>query len=163
MMPAVVAGSSRSSSPCSAGSSRIPAWYRQLTFPPWKPPNWLFGPAWTVIFGLIVASAALSWRDAPDDAARTLIVSLFAVNAVLNIAWSGLFFALRRPDWAFLEVLALWLSILALVIVTGRVSSTASMFLLPYLAWVSFAGMLNRAIVRLNPAPGLNADRPVRQ
>ena len=141
-------------------------WYRQLNFPSWQPPNWLFGPAWTLIFALTVAGAAYAWRDASSAGERALLVGLFAVNAVLNVAWSGLFFKLRRPDWALIEVAFLWLSIAVLILAIGRSSTTGAAFLLPYLAWVSFASFLNWTIVRLNPALKLGsggkaeAERP---
>jgi tryptophan-rich sensory protein len=131
-------------------------WYQELRFPSWKPPNWLFGPAWTVIFTLIAIGAVLAWRDAPNDGERTLLLVLFGFNAVLNVMWSALFFAMRRPDWALIEVALLWLSILVLVLVIRRYSDVAAACLLPYLAWVSFASVLNRAIVRLNPGMGLS-------
>ena len=76
---------------------------------------------------------------------------LFAVNGVLNAGWSILFFALRRPDWALVEVFLLWLSIVALILGIRRHSRTAALLLIPYLAWVSFAGILNWTIVSLNP------------
>jgi tryptophan-rich sensory protein len=137
-------------------------WYRDLNFPSWKPPNWLFGPAWTLIFALIVTAAAIAWRDAPGPAERSTLVALFAINAVLNVMWSVIFFTWRRPDWALLEVALLWLSIVALVLAIGRYSVPAAACLAPYLVWVSFASVLNRAIVLRNPAPGSRDDRPVK-
>jgi benzodiazapine receptor len=132
--------------------TEIGAWYRNLRFPWWKPPNWLFGPAWTVIFVLVVASAVQAWWAAPDAGTKRWLVLLFGVNAVLNVAWSALFFRMRRPDWAAIEVVALWVSIGALVLATGQVSGAAAWCLAPYWAWVSFAAVLNWAVVRLNPA-----------
>jgi benzodiazapine receptor len=75
---------------------------------------------------------------------------LFAINAVLYVLWSFLFFRLRRPDWALAEVVALWLSIVALVVTFADVSAVASWLLVPYLLWVAFAAWLNLAVVRLN-------------
>jgi translocator protein len=126
------------------------AWYRALNKPTWQPPDWLFGPVWTVIYALTAVSAAAAWRAAPDAGARRLTVLLYGANAVLNVVWSLLFFHLQRPDWAMIEVVALWLSIAALIAVTSRWSRLAGVLLLPYLAWVSFAAVLNLAIVRLN-------------
>ena len=125
-------------------------WYYGLNKPRWQPPDWAFGPAWSVILALAAASAYLAWRDAPDAAARMLVVLLFAVNGILNILWSPLFFALRRPDWALIEVPFLWLSVLAPIFLLLPISLTASLLLVPYLLWVSFASALNVAIVRLN-------------
>ena len=81
---------------------------------------------------------------------RVVLLAAYAVNAVLNIAWSALFFRAERPDWAFFELVLLWLSVLALIVVTLPVSGLAAALLAPYLAWVTVAGFLNRAIVRLN-------------
>lgn len=125
-------------------------WYQNLEKPSWQPPDWLFPPAWTVIFVLTAASAVLAWRAAPDTAGRAWIIGSFAVNGVLNVLWSGLFFALRRPDWALAAAMALWLSIVVLIVVTGRFSRTSAWLLSPYLAWVSFAIALNYAVVQLN-------------
>lgn len=125
-------------------------WYRGLAKPSWQPPDWLFGPAWTLIFSLAALSAVTAWRDAPDQASREWMVGLFAVNGVLNILWSALFFRFRRPDWALVEVVFLWLSVLALILVLRRYSRLAAWLLVPYLAWVAFAGVLNLAVVRLN-------------
>ena len=127
-------------------------WYRRLAKPSWHPPDWLFGPAWTLIFALIAASAVKSWWDVPAGGARQLIVLLFVVNGALNALWSVLFFALRRPDWALVEVLLLWLSIVVLIYVLSDYSAPAAWLLVPYLLWVSFASALNLAVVRLNPA-----------
>ena len=125
-------------------------WYRALRKPSWQPPDWLFGPAWSVILVLAALSAFLAWRQAPDRAARLTIAALFVANGVANIVWSPLFFKLRRPDWALIEVPFLWLSIVALIVAMQPASRTASLLLLPYLFWVSFASFLNLTIVRLN-------------
>ena len=125
-------------------------WYRTLRKPSLQPPNWLFGPAWTLILALAAWSAVTAWNAAPDDAARMRVVILFAVNAVFHAAWSPLFFRARRPDWALIEVLFLWGSLVALVVGLWPISHQASLLILPYLAWVSFAAWLNWAIVRLN-------------
>jgi tryptophan-rich sensory protein len=125
-------------------------WYESLRFPSWRPPNWLFAPAWTLIFVLIAASGVMAFERAPDDATRAWLLGLFAINAVLNVLWSGLFFKLRRPDFAFYELLVFWLSILALVLVIGRISPLAGLIFTPYLVWVTFAGFLNLRVVQLN-------------
>ncbi|MER2250728.1 TspO/MBR family protein [Methylorubrum podarium] len=135
-------------------ATRTDAWYRRLRVPGWKPPDWAFGPIWTVIFALTTASAVVAWNADPDPAMRTRLVAVFAVNGALNIAWSVIFFRLRRPDWAFVELLLLWLSILAVVLAVGRVSTVSALLNLPYLAWVSVAGCLNLTILRLNPRFG---------
>lgn len=128
----------------------IGPWYWGLHKPSWQPPDWLFAPAWTLIFALAALSAALAWRHAPTRATREWILALFGLNALLNVAWSAIFFRLQNPAAALVEVVLLWLSILLLIVVLPRVSRGASLLLVPYLAWVSFAGVLNWAVVQLN-------------
>jgi tryptophan-rich sensory protein len=128
----------------------IGPWYQNLRKPSWQPPDWVFGPTWTTIFVLAAVSATLAWRSAADAATQRQVVVLFMLNACLNVLWSALFFALRRPDWALWEVGFLWLSIALPMIVTWRLSRAAGLCLLPYLLWVSFAAFLNFIVVRLN-------------
>jgi len=127
-------------------------WYQALETPAWKPPDWLFGPAWTLIFALAALSAATAWRQAPDRSSREWLIALFALNGFLNVLWSLLFFRLQWPDWALFEVIFLWLSILVLIVVLAGYSKNASRLLYAYLAWVSFAALLNWSVVQLNPA-----------
>lgn len=126
------------------------AWYLALKKPVWQPPAWVFGPVWSSIFLLAILSGSLAWRAAPDDAARTLLLILFGINAVVNILWSVLFFTLRRPDWALVEVAFLWLSILSLILAFYPYSPVSSLLLAPYILWVTIAAVLNATIVRLN-------------
>jgi translocator protein len=130
--------------------TELSPWYYSLRKPSWQPPDWLFGPAWTVILALASLSLFLALRHSDTGNDRFLILGLFLVNGALNIVWSPLFFKLRRPDWALAEVPLLWLSIILPIIVLLPVSWICSFLLLPYLAWVSFAAILNLAIVRLN-------------
>ena len=134
-------------------ATRTDAWYRRLQVPAWKPPDWAFGPIWAVIFAMTASSGVLAWSG--SLAARPLIATVFAVNGVLNIAWSVLFFRLRRPDWALAEIALLWLSILAVILTVGRVSTAAALLNLPYLTWVGIAACLNLRIVQLNPRRSL--------
>ena len=126
----------------------IGEWYFSLERPAWQPPDWAFGPVWTLVFTTAATAAVISWLNGPGE--RILVVTTFVVNAVLNIAWSWIFFRLRRPDWAFVEVIAFWLSIAALILICGRIDARAGWLLVPYLVWVSFAAFLNLTIVRLN-------------
>jgi translocator protein len=125
-------------------------WYQNLRKPSWQPPDWLFGPAWILIFALATVSAVYAWRNSKDRTQREWVIGLFALNGFLNVLWSTLFFALKRPDWALIEVALLWLSILLPMVVFWRIARRASLYLLPYLAWVSFAAFLNLTVVRLN-------------
>jgi tryptophan-rich sensory protein len=128
----------------------IGAWYRNLRKPSLQPPDWLFGPAWTIILGLAAWSAVIAWNAASGPAERRAVVILFAANAVAHALWSPIFFRLRRPDWALVEVVFLWASLVALVVGLWPISHKASLLIVPYLLWVSFASWLNWAIVRLN-------------
>ncbi len=137
--------------------TEVGPWYERLRSPWFRPPNWAFGPAWGIIFLFIGSSAVLAWERAPDDAARGWVIGLFVLNGALNVLWSALFFKLRRPDWALIEVVALWLSILALVLYFATFSPIAAILISVYLFWVAFAALLNLRIVQLNAPFG--ADR----
>ena len=137
-------------------------WYENLRKPSWNPPNWVFGPAWTVILGLAAWSGVLAWTHASSGSDQLLILVLFGINIVLHMLWSPLFFNLKRPDWALIEVPFLWLSILALMVAVVRFSTLASWLLLPYLLWVAFAAFLNMTIVRINPPFGGPAQSQTR-
>jgi len=128
----------------------VGAWYRDLHKPWWNPPGWVFGPAWSIILGLWAWSGVLAWRGASDDAGRTAVLVLFGVNAVCHFLWSPLFFKFRRPDWAVIEVMFLWFSLIALLVWLRPFSILASWLIVPYFIWVSFASSLNGVIVRLN-------------
>lgn len=128
----------------------VDSWYRGLRKPALRPPDWLFGPAWTIILGLAAWSAVIAWNAAASDGERTRVIALFAFNALCHLLWSPLFFRLRRPDWALVEVAFLWLSLIALIVGLWPISQMAALLILPYFAWVSFASWLNRAIVRMN-------------
>jgi translocator protein len=125
-------------------------WYFQLKKPTWQPPDWLFGPAWTLIFALAALAGVLYWRSDANREDRQRVLAAFALNAFLNTWWSLLFFRLKRPDWALYEVGFLWLSILLLMVLLARHSRNSMWLLLPYLLWVSFASFLNLTIVNLN-------------
>lgn len=139
-------------------TTRVGAWYRALRKPSWNPPDWLFGPAWTVILGLAGWAGYLGWTGAPDAAAHTRVAVLVAVNVVFFLAWSPLFFMAKRPDWALVEAPLLWLSVLALAIGLGPYAPLAPWLLAPYLVWVAFATVLNAAIVRLNGPFGRGSE-----
>jgi benzodiazapine receptor len=128
----------------------IGPWYAALNKPAWQPPNWLFGPVWTVLYIMAALSATLAWRASETAAERVRVIALFGLNAVLNVGWSFLFFHLKRPDWALIENGLLWLSVAILIAALWRLSRVASLLLVPYLLWVTFAFVLNAAIVRLN-------------
>lgn len=130
-------------------SQSVDTWYTTLQKPSWNPPNWLFGPVWTTLYISMAVAAWLVWRSADLRQTRMPLL-LFGLQLLLNVIWSGLFFALRSPGWAFVDIIVLWLAILATVVAFARVSTWAGVLLLPYLAWVSFATVLNGTIWRLN-------------
>jgi tryptophan-rich sensory protein len=112
---------------------------------------------WTTIFTLCAISEWLAWQAADTRALRLRVAGLFGFNALCNIVWSALYFKLQRPDWALVEVVFLWLSIVALILALWRLSRWASAWLLSYLLWVSIAAVLNYETVRLNgPFVGLS-------
>lgn len=132
-----------------AAATDLGDWYRALAKPNWNPPDWLFGPAWTLIYALTALAGVEAWQAAAP-AQRRVVGALFGLNGALNVLWSLLFFRLQRPDWALAEVGLLWLSILSLIVYCGALRRRTIALLLPYLLWVSFAAALNAAIVELN-------------
>lgn len=142
--------------------TEIGAWYRALKKPRWQPPDWLFGPAWSVILILAGWSFYIALAEAPSAQAQVVISALFAANFVLHFAWSPLFFKLQRPDWALAENVLLWVSVGALLLGVPRLSGSgmAGWLIVPYFAWVSFAFLLNWKIVQLNAPFGARAAKP---
>jgi tryptophan-rich sensory protein len=124
-------------------------WYESLRKPSWNPPNWLFPIAWSLLYLMIAAAGWLVWRE--DGIGLALVV--WAIQLVLNAGWSAVFFGLRRLGWAVVEAAALWLSILACIVLFAPISATAAWLMVPYLAWVSFAVVLTHAVWRRNPGP----------
>jgi len=128
---------------------QIPAWYAQLAKPAWTPPNLLFGPVWTALYLCMAVAAWLVWRQGGLAAAKVPL-GLFAVQLALNALWPLLFFGLRQPGIAAVEIVLLWAAILATVVAFWNRSRSAALLLIPYLAWVTFAVFLNYAIWRMN-------------
>ena len=125
------------------------AWYAGLAKPGFNPPNWVFGPAWTTLYLMIATATWLLWR-APAGPARRRALGLNAAQLVLNAAWTPLFFGLQAPGLALVGIVLLWLAIACTIVAAWRVSRPAAWLLVPYLAWVSFASVLNAAIWWLN-------------
>lgn len=126
------------------------SWYRGLVQPRWAPADAAYGVAWTAIYAFTALAGVTGWLAMPVGREREWLIGLFALNGFLNIVWSLLFFRLHRPDWASIEILALWLSIAALLVFIWRRSMIGAVLLLPYLLWVTFAGYLTMTIVHLN-------------
>lgn len=139
--------------------TEVGAWYKALRKPRLNPPDWLFGPAWTLILGMAAASAGIAWQAAAGPEDRNRVVILFLVIALCHLLWSPLFFKAKRPDWALVEVIFLWASLVALLIGLWPISQTAALLILPYLVWVSFAAWLNWQIVKLNAPFGARREQ----
>jgi translocator protein len=131
----------------------IPAWYRSLEKPAWNPPNWVFGPVWTTLYGLMGVALVLVRRAPGADAGqRARAQAIFGVQLALNLAWSFVFFGGRDLRGALGVIAALWISILATMVSFWPIRRVAAALLVPYLAWVSFASLLNAEIARRNPS-----------
>jgi len=130
-------------------AAEIPAWYRTLQRPAIAPRNWVFAPVWTTLYILMAVAAWLVWQSTPSRL-RTVGLFLFLLQLALNFAWSLIFFRFHAIGAAFVEVLALWATVGASVLIFARVSPTAAWLLAPYLAWVTFAAILNGLFWRLN-------------
>ena len=129
------------------GSDR--SWYADLAKPSWTPPSWVFGPVWMVLYGMMAVAVWLVWVSRPERASAAPIV-VFAVQLAFNAVWTPLFFGLHRPGTALVDIVLLWLALLATVWLFFRRRAIAGLLLVPYLLWVSFAVALNLAIWRLN-------------
>ena len=132
-----------------ATASSVGTWYLTLNKPAWNPPAWIFGPVWTLLYVLMAVAAWRVWRRSEAAPARRTLV-LFGAQLALNALWSWLFFGLRRPDLAFAEVLILWTLLVTLLLRFWRADRTAGVLWAPYVAWVSFASVLNGTIWWLN-------------
>jgi benzodiazapine receptor len=127
----------------------VGTWYRTLRKPAWTPPGWVFGPVWTLLYLMMATAAWLVWRRRHE--VRTVLpLALFGVQLALNLAWSGLFFAMRRPDLGVIDIVTLWVVLAATTVSFWRIRSLAGALLVPYLLWVTFASALNTAIWQLN-------------
>jgi tryptophan-rich sensory protein len=133
-----------------AALTELGPWYYALKQPGWKPPDYAFGVIWSTIFTLCAFSAAMAWSHAQSAAGKRRLWLLFLLNGALNMLWSLLYFTLHRPDWAMLEWTLLWLSVLSLVLGLRSYSRVASWLNVPYLVWVSAAGLLNWQTIALN-------------
>lgn len=133
-----------------AASVRAGPFYMQLVRPEWAPPPNLFGPVWTVLYSLMGIAAWLTWRVAGFRASRTALI-LFLVQLVLNAIWSWLFFAWHLGALAFVDIVLLWILILATLVAFWRIKPLAGALLVPYLLWVSFATALSYSVWQLNP------------
>lgn len=128
----------------------IANWYASLERPSFTPPNWIFGPVWTTLYFLMGIAAYLVFNEGFSKKEVKLALSVFAVQLILNVLWSFIFFGLKSPGLALFEIIVLWFSILTTIVIFYRISKPASFLLVPYLLWTTFAALLNVAIFKLN-------------
>lgn len=131
-------------------SIQASSFYAELVQPSWAPPSWLFGPVWTLLYGMMAVSVWLIWRSEGFKANR-MAISWFFFQLLLNSLWSWLFFGWHLGAFSFVEIIFLWVAIVATIICFWRVRPVAGALLIPYLLWVSFASALNYAMWQLNP------------
>jgi tryptophan-rich sensory protein len=127
----------------------IPGWYAGLVKPPLNPPNQVFGPVWTVLYALMAVSAWMVWKTRSSPCRRRGL-RLFFVQLALNFLWTWIFFGRHQMFTAFADLVVLWIAILLTILTFRKMSHAAAWMLVPYLAWVTFAGYLNFALWRLN-------------
>ncbi len=126
-------------------------WYAALTKPSWNPPNRVFGPMWTLLYGMMAIAAWLVWRRGGWHGARVAL-TLFVIQLVANGLWSWLFFDLHRMGLALADLVLLWCLVALTAVAFWHHRKLAAVLLLPYLAWLAFAGVLNYTLWQLNPA-----------
>jgi tryptophan-rich sensory protein len=131
-----------------ATMSQITTWYAGLVHPWWTPPNFVFGPVWTVLYVLMGCAAALVWQS--DRRGKLWALALFFLHLLVNAAWTLVFFGLEDPVSALLIIKSLWLLIVAMILVFWHYSHKAVYLLLPYVLWVTYAASLNFGIILLN-------------
>ena len=132
-------------------TASVREWYPDLIKPSWNPPSWVFGPAWTLLYILMSIAAWRVWlRRAELGHTANTTLRLHGIQLILNALWSVLFFGLRRPDLALIEIAVLWLVLATIQFRLFRHDRPAAFLWLPYLAWVTFASVLNLTIWRLN-------------
>jgi translocator protein len=127
------------------------SWFERLKKPGFNPPEWVFGPAWLILYTLMGIALVLVLTKGLRQGPVLLAAAVFAVQLVFNILWTALFFGRQSPRAALVDIVLLWFAILATIAAFYRVLPLAAYLLIPYILWVSFATLLNAAIVRLNP------------
>lgn len=128
----------------------IPTWYATLQKPFFSPPNWIFAPVWTILYVFMGLAAYLVWHKGLQKKAIKFALKLFLIQLVLNFFWSIIFFGYRLPGLALGEIILLWIAIFLTIKAFFPINKYAAYLLIPYLTWVSFATILNLAIVLLN-------------
>lgn len=132
-------------------ASAIPTWYVLLVKPSFSPPSWLFGPVWVVLYMLMGISLYIIWERGFKKPQVKKAITLFTIQLIFNAAWSLIFFGLHNISLAFIEIIAMWILIVAVIFKFLKIEKIAAYLLIPYLIWVTFASYLNFSIWRLNP------------
>jgi len=130
--------------------SSIPTWYATLNKPFFSPPNYLFGPVWTILYILMGVSLALIWQKGIKKRTVRDAMFLFGIQLLLNALWSPVFFGVRNLFLALIIIVLMWIFILKTILAFAKIDKTASYLLYPYIAWVSFATILNFSVWFLN-------------
>ncbi len=130
--------------------TEIPTWYAALSKPAWAPPNWLFGPVWTILYILMGIALYLVWREGLNRRDVRFAILIFGAQLVLNLLWSIVFFSYHALLGSFFLIMLLWLVILANIIAFSIISKPAGLLLVPYIVWVSIASYLNYSVYILN-------------
>ncbi len=128
----------------------IGTWYADLNKPSFSPPNWIFGPVWTILYALMGISAYLVFSKGWKNKKIKNAVNMFSLQLILNVLWSVIFFGAKNPFLALVEITILWAAIFVTIKKFNEISKTAGNLLVPYLAWTSFAAILNLSIVLMN-------------
>lgn len=127
-----------------------PNWYQQLNKPSFNPPGWVFAPVWTALYIMMGVSAYLIWQKGLFEKKVKIALSFFIIQLLLNAIWTPLFFSLQSPLLAFIDIMFLWLAILITIVLFYKLSIAAASLLVPYILWVTFAMILNGAILLMN-------------
>ncbi len=137
-----------------AGSRFRPdAWYNGLAKPSWNPPNWVFAPVWTALYAIIAIAGWLVWRDSGDNFTHPAMLFWIA-QLPLNGVWTFLFFRRHNPAWALVDIGVLLVVVFGFILAALRLGSThAALLFVPYALWVTFAGILNGTLWKMNPQP----------
>jgi len=128
----------------------IPNWYASLNKPSFNPPNTVFFPVWTTLYTLMGIAAFLVWRKGLHERRVRVALGIFVIQLVLNTAWTIIFFGLYSLFGAVIAIVFLWIAILINIVTFWRISKVAGALLIPYILWVSFAGILNISVWMLN-------------
>jgi translocator protein len=131
-------------------SASVSTWYVQLEKPIFNPPNWVFGPVWSILYFMMGLALYKIWNQKTKSSKKEKAIGIFFIQLSLNFMWSLVFFGLRQPLLAFITIILLWIAIFVTMKYFWRISRNAGILLIPYILWVTFASILNLAIVLLN-------------